>query len=412
VLLLGSSVMLRSWRALVTEEIGFDPAGVLAATLLLPEALWTDAPSSGVGADETAGTPSIRAPFDELQATLDRVRGRLSTLPTVEAVGTARYVPLTGTYGHWSPVRIEGWEDRAWSELPYATSANWVDAGYFRALDIRPLRGRLFSETDVALGAPPVAVVSESFAARFWPNENALGRRFYAHGPHRAADGTLATGAYLVTVVGIVPSQREQALRETNVTAFLPLDPSVMTATPSHRRVAFLIRGTTTAGLVSPVRDILRDAFPDRPLEMLEPLESRAHVWVRDTAFAASLTSAFGAYGFLLALVGVGGLVAVQVSRRTQEIGIRMVLGARPAQIRYLLGRETVSAVGLGVVAGVAGAAFLSGATRHWIYEIQPLDLPSFLGVPLAFALAAGLATMGVSARAAHLQLRDALDEQ
>ncbi len=412
VLLLGSGILLRSWHALSHQDVGFRAEGVLAARFQLPDDGWTpvaDAarpPSDAAQSEPLAVTGSLLAELDELEA-------RLAAVPGVTEVALARHVPLSGRYGGWTPLTPEGWEDRSWEDRPHGTAANWVTPGYFEALGIAATRGRLLTAEDESPGATPAAVVSQPFAELFWPGDDPIGKRFYAYGAHTRPDRSPAVGQHLVTVVGVVPALREQALQESNVTVFLPYRASIAYGRSPPRDIAVILKTSVPpSSLAGETRRTVSDLFPTQPLMRMEPLEDTVRGWVQDTAFLGSLAAAMGAYGLLLALVGVTGVIAIQVNRRAQEVGIRMALGAGKADIYALFGRETALMVGTGLAVGLAAGVGGARLLQAHLYGVEPLDPWTFGSAPIVFMVAALLVTAVVARRAVEVDPTRALSRE
>ncbi len=387
-LLVAATLVLRSLYTLSAQDTGFSTSeGILTASFRMPS---EDFEPTGHEVEGRRGPVAVLRASGRLTSGLGHVIETMRAMPGMESVALARFVPLSGSYGNWSPVTIEGWETKTWEELVHGTSANWVEPAYFDVLGIRPLAGRLLEPGDALPGSPSVAVVSESFADLYWPGEAALGKRFYTFGMKLDAQGGPVGGRHLTEVVGVVPTLRETNLRADNVTAFLPFRRGLYLTTQPQTQAAVLVRTRGEAhALAEPLRSTFASAFPEQPLHDVQSMSAFADSWVRESAFFSTLLALFGAYGLLLSLVGIGGVVAYQVSQRTREVAVRITLGARDGDILGLFGREIGAVLAAGILVGLGAAIYLSRFLASWLYGIGNLDPASLIGTPILFAAAA-----------------------
>jgi len=406
-LLLGSALLVKSWHAMATEDLGYRTDGVLVGAFDLPADAWS---VSRVTSEDREDPRTLRELRPGVRTDLTRLSESLETLPGVQAVALARSAPLTDQYGGWSPVTLEGWEDRSWEEKPHGTAANRVEPEYFEVLGMEPTRGRLLTPEDSREGARPVAVVSESFAALFWPGEDPVGKRFYDPFLLRTEDGSVQWNAQLTGIVGVVPGQRERGIDEPEATAFFPLRPYLRHATSPRSPLSFLVRSSVPPEtLADEARQHTALVFPTQPLSRLESLQEAVALETRETAFFGVVLSSFASYGLLLTLVGVVGVIAYEVNRRTHEIGVRVTLGANHSDVLGLLAREVTASVVLGLAIGVSLALATSGLLEAWLYEVQPLDPQVFALVPTAFLAVSLAAALGAARKALRLDPSRAL---
>lgn len=375
VLLAGAAVVLRSFVEMRGQDPGFDPEPVLTAGWTLPEAGYPD--------DEA------RARF--LRDVLAAVRAA----PGVDVAGAVNPLPMNfEVYAQEFRLAGEGAGDASLRSAHY----HMVAPGYFRAMGIRLLAGRTFTDRDDA-SAPPVVVVSRETELRYWPEEGAVGRRI-----RLGAE----SDARLATVVGVV---------ENTARAFLGDPPGSviyrpLLATGGGR--GFLVATGTgePAALVGPVREAVRSVDPDLPLSdvrtMPEVVQQSMAPWTAGTVALLVL----GLEALVLALMGLYGVVAYAVSERTREVGIRTALGAEPAQTVALFLRRAAVQVGIGVALGLAGALVLTRAVSGLLQGVSPVDPPSLAAATAVTVLAALLAAWLPARRAARVDPMIVLREE
>ncbi len=394
VMLLGTGLMMRSYQELATEDPGFRTDGILYGRVMLPASLW-----QSLGEIELEGRSfSVLRGSPELAEVLRVLKQRLAAHPAAGRVTLSRGVPLVGGFNEqrgfspegWDGVVVEG-EDRRFSVHP-------VDPSFFDVLGVKLLRGRLLSDEDGREGAAPVAVIGDALAHRFWPGEDAVGKRF-SHGRRLAfTDGAweMPDKPGMVEVVGVVASQRAWYLRRPARMVFKPLpranEPSLG---EPNRHLAFLIESEDQASVAEHARAVLAEVLPGVPLREFGALEDRIAAELREPLFYAFLLGAFGAYAALLAGLGIAASVAAGVSRRRWEIGVRIALGAsRPAILRVVVG-SAAALTGAGLLLGLGVGLFSARLLDSLLYGVSSLD-------PMMHLLTA-LALLGVAATAASL---------
>ena len=365
-LLIGAGLMLKSFHALVTLDPGFRPDRVATLELAMS-----------------------RAPMSRRLALLDGIVQRLSAMPGIEAAGVINDLPLGPVRGISLNLRPEGRPPEWNANGPYARML-FASPGFFRALDISLLRGRLMQPSDDSL-APHVVVINATMAQQYWPGEDALGKRMNDFGAPGAPE-------QYRTVVGIVADVREASLeREPTPQMYFPIYESPPVA------AALVVRGVLPAQqLFTAMRAVVRELDPNQPVYNVRTMDDvrSASVAVRRTN--TMLITAFGAVALLLAMVGVYGVVAYSVAQRGREMGIRAALGATRADLVRLVMTEGGAMALAGVALGLAGAWAFARALRSLLFGVGPLDPMTFAGAAALLALLALAATVTPARRAAR----------
>jgi putative ABC transport system permease protein len=364
VLLVGATLLLRSFARITGVDPGFKPEGVLAFQVALPAAKYP-------------GPPQRVAFFDDFLA-------RLGAAPDVRGVGMIQTLPMRG--GYVLSFDISG---RPKAEPGKELSANHrvVSPGYFQALGIPLLRGRFISEQDREK-SPMVAVVDDAFVKRHFPEEDPIGRGI------DIGNGT--DGFY--EIVGVVGNVRTDTLGDAPVpTMYVPYKQDVFS------QMWVVARGRTgDPGPVSgSVRQALREIDPALPAFSITPLATVVSDSVAQRRFSMMLLALFAGIALFLAAVGLYGVVSYLVSQRTREIGLRMAMGAAPGNIvRMVLGGGMKLAL-IGVVIGLTGAFALSRYVETLLYDVTPSD-------PMSYAGTAGI-LLAVAAVACYVPARRAM---
>jgi predicted permease len=271
-----------------------------------------------------------------------------------------------------------------------AAYENMVTPGFFRTMGTRLLLGRDFAVQDGET-APKVAIVNESFAQRYWRNENPLGKQF-----HRTDNKEL------ITVVGVVEDAKYRDFRKAAPpSVYWPLS-QIPPATGWSPHLEVWTYGDPHA-LIAPVREILTRRQKDLPATFRTFTEMIDERLLYERLLTA-LSVSFGGLGILICAVGIYGVAAYSVNRRTGEIGIRMALGATPGAVMRLIMGEQLLLVGVGLGAGAAGALLLTRFLRAWLFGVSPTDVPSLLAAVLGLAGIAALATSIPARRASEME--------
>jgi putative ABC transport system permease protein len=314
----------------------------------------------------------------------DRLLERVRTLPGVEAAGLASNTPLNGSSFGTSIQRIEGYQFEGRGGP--SADLNLVSPDYFRSLSVPFLRGRDFNDQDAANGAR-VVIVNDAFVRRFWPDQNPLGKRIYPHGPN---------GATEMEVVGVIETTRSRRLTDGPRPAiYFPLKQEPVQALTLSIRT-----GLAPPATISLVRGMVRSLDANVPAFGARTLAQQKNGSLAMQRMAATLLGGFGVLALLLAALGIYGVLAYAVSRRTREIGVRMALGAQVADVLSLVLRQglglTATGLGLGCAAALAVTRFL----RSFLYEVTPVD-PLTFGVVVALLAAVSLLACWLPARLA-----------
>jgi predicted permease len=363
-LLLGAGLLLRSLERLLAVDKGFDAEHVMTSYLLLP---------------------FTRYPEGHQQAAFFReVRERVQALPGVETAALVSDIPLGG--GTNGGFLIEGREYPRGKE-PFAEK-RIASPGYFEALRIPVLAGRVFNERDIA-GAPPVVVVNQALAQRYFPGESPLGK----HVDFRWN----TTG--MQEIVGVVGDVREQALHQ-------PARPEIYI--PHAQRPtewAYLLVRTTgdPNGIVPSLRRVVAALDRNLPLAGVRPLEDVVAAGLADRRLAMALFGVFSVLSLVLAALGLYAVISYMVVQRRQEIGIRMALGAHAEHVMRLVLRQGLALIAAGVIAGALAALWLGRFLAGLVFGVGTTDPITFGSVALLLALTALVASLIPALRAARL---------
>jgi putative ABC transport system permease protein len=376
-LLIGAGLMIRSLFKMQQMDAGIVPQRVLAMRTMLNWTKYTEAEKTAVFVQEL----------------LDRVK----TEPGVLSVAISSRYPfepeaITGGPESFSfAFQIEGRTLEPGQAPPVSTFAA-VSPDYFKTLGIPLKGGRLLAETDKEK-APDVLIINEAARRQFWANEDPIGKRVTADG-----------GKHWATIVGIVGDVREFGLDHAPTAEFYAsqaqsLQPSTLIVrTISEPRS--MARALTRA---------VHDVDPQTAVTHILTLEQARYESMASPRVTASLLGIFAGLALAIATAGIGGIMALMVSQRVREIGIRIALGARPASIlQMVLGQGMLLAV-LGVGIGIAGAVALTGLVKSLLFEVPPTDVLTFSGVGLTLLAAAALASYLPARRAAAVDPNIAL---
>jgi putative ABC transport system permease protein len=261
-----------------------------------------------------------------------------------------------------------------------------VDPGYFRALQVRLVRGRFFTEQDPA--SAPVAIVNEAMARRFWPNQDPVGKRF--------APGRSVTW---LSIVGVVSDVKSMSLADPpDLEYYLPYK---MSPAPA---MTLVVRTTLDAPRLSAVlRATIRELDRELPVSEVATLSERIARSTSARLFSVTLLGVFAGLALLLAAVGIYGIVAHSVTRRTHEIGVRMSLGAHPKKIAGMVLGRTLMLGGAGVAIGAGGSLALTRLLRTMLYGVSATDPTVFVAASVVLLVVASLAAYIPARRAARV---------
>jgi putative ABC transport system permease protein len=379
VLLVGAGLLLASFRKLLQVDPGFTSAQVLTGRV---------APLAARYPDDAA-----------LRSYTDRALERIRALPGVTAAGASSYLPFSWD-GSSSVVIPEGQVMRPGESL-VSPNQLYVTPGYLEALRVSVVRGRAFADSD-APPAPPVIIVDEQLAKRFWPNADPIGRRMYL--PRTPEEvGKPGPDTVWMRVVGVVRAVKLRGLVEgedARVGAYyMPY------ASDPSRNIGFAIRtsGADPAAITNAVNGALTSIDPEMQLFDTFAMSARIERSLNPRRAPMLLSLGFGLVALLLASIGIYGVLAYQVGQRTREIGIRMALGSDTNRILRLILREGVVLVLVGLALGIGGAAALRGFIASQLYGVGPLDAGVMILVTSVLAVAALVACVGPARRAARV---------
>lgn len=357
-LLVFAGTLVRTYISAQSAHPGFDTSGLIATTIDVDQ----------ISLDRAAG---IRLYQDVVQ--------RLSALPSVTDVSLTRDPP----FGPARTVTVTA--DTSAGALPgepVVTAAMVVSPHYFQTLGAAIRRGRAFDDAEPA--RPSVAVVNEAMARRLWPDASPMGRVFMLNG----RDGER------IEVIGTVPDLRERSLSQGPKPAFYRPFPQEYSA---HMTVLMRVHGDPSP-LFGDVRRTMRDVNPDLAIVDLRTVDQLLDGMVAQRRVPATILSLVGLLGLLLSAVGLYGVVAYGVRERAREIGIRLALGARPADVKRLVLRRGFTIVGIGLAIGAVGTVGLAQVVRSRLFGVGPAD-PATLAAVGAVLIATSLAALYLPAR-------------
>lgn len=355
-LLIVAGLLAGSLTRLLEVDKGFDASQVLTTDIGLSGDLYAE--------------PANREKF------FDRLLAKVGAIPGVQSCGFVTALPTRGET--WTdPIYLEGEGSRR-----HPVNNRYASPGYFRAMNIAILQGRVFEESD---RGRHVAVLSAKAAKLLWPGDpNPVGRRFMGEDDKPK------------TLVGVVGEVRAMLHSEAPPTAYYPYWQRV----PGG--VALVVRTSADPGAAAgALRAALRSEDPQLPIRAIRTMEEVVDLSVTQRRFQLTLMVAFAGSALLVAALGIYGVVSYSVARRRNEMGIRMALGAQPSRLLGLVIRQGMTPVVLGLAAGIAVALFLGRAIRGLLFEVQPADPLTIAGVTFVLLLAGLLACLIPARRAA-----------
>ncbi len=376
-LLICAGLLLASFRAVLAINPGFEPGGVLSASLNLPATTYRD--NSALG--QVAG----------------RLLERTRALPGVGVAGLTTTIPFGGIYSSSIVLPDESESTTADSlVVPHQIAAS---DGYFEAMRIPLVRGRYFDSRDAAAAAP-VVIVDERLAQRFWPGRDALGRRLFRPSDPKGVLDLLARtpNTRFLTVVGVVA--------DVQVTWLAPKDPLVGAyylpyAQQPSRTVMLAVRSAQNPEtLVPALRSALASIDRELPLFDVHAMEERLDRSLAQRRLPMAIALAFGLVALFLAGIGVYGVLACQVTERRREIGIRIALGSSTADVFRLVMREGARITIVGLLVGLAGTLGVARLMAGLLYGVRPTD-PTVVGAVAVVLVAVALVATWLPARRA-----------
>jgi predicted permease len=371
VLLVGAGLMVRSFLKLYTIDIGIRTDNVMAMRMQLPDTKYS--------------TPEARRAFFE------RLEPRLQAIPGAEAVAVTTSVPPFGTGRRH--VEIEGRPARKPEDDPLQVSTVTISPGFFDVVGVQLRRGRKFHEADGAAGSETI-IVNEKLAAQFFPGEDPIGKRirFPQNAPPPGQQPPAAqTPPAWRTIVGICPPIRHSSPQDADppAVAYLPYrqDPPLGST--------LLIRSRLdAASMMNVVRREVQAVDPDQPVFTVQTMDQMLAQARWPYRVFGGLFALFAFIALLLSAMGLYAVMAYSVTQRTQEIGVRMALGAVGRQVSWLILKRGLTQLGLGLSIGLVGAFALSRVLSSLLVQVTPTDPVTFVaitGLLMAVAVAACL---------------------
>jgi putative ABC transport system permease protein len=369
VLLVSATLLVRSYRALLSTDLGFDTRGILAARVSLPPAKYD--------------TPEKRLAFwDELHA-------RLRRHPGIERVGSANGTPFSG-WDVQAGYSIEGRPaPRQGEEL--IVHYQWVTPDYFAAIGVPLLRGRMLSPADRDSDAH-IAVINEVLARREFAGQDPIGKRMKV--------GEVDSKEPWITVVGVVGEFRHYRLPQ-------PMGPAMyypMLAYPAYTQtLAIRTRAVDPLQLEETIRQTLRSLDPDVPAYQVRSFEQVVARSLWQQRLQSQVLGAFSALALLLAAAGIYGVISYVVAQRTRELGVRVALGATKGRlVRLVVGQAARMAI-FGISIGLVVALAVTRALETLLYGVTTHDVATFAGVPLVLGAVALMASLLPAFRATRI---------
>jgi putative ABC transport system permease protein len=359
VLLISAGLLMKSFVRLQNVDPGFNPKNVLTMELALPQLKYP------------RGKPVI-----DFYAEVER---RASRIPGVQHASLTSILPLSGSNSDNS-FHIEGRPEEETGVSP-DEEVRVITPNYFRVLETPLLKGRYFTEADNA-EAPGVIIINQAMAKKYWPGEDALGKRInFGNADPQAIKW--------FTIVGIVGDLRHRGLDENPRPEFYMPHPQ----RPYRGMILALRSAQDPRALVSAIRRELQGFDPEQPLANIKTLEQVTSESIAPRRLSVVLIGVFAAVALLLAAVGIYGVMSFLVVQRTYEIGVRMALGAQRADVLRLVIGHALRLVIIGTAIGLALALVSSRALQAMLYSVGAFDVPTFAGVTLALAAVALLAS-------------------
>ena len=366
VLLVGAGLLVRSFIRLLNVDPGFNSERVVTMNISLPRSRYPE--------------PAQLIQFYQ------RLLDRADALPGVEASSANSFLPLTGL-GAATGFEVVGWPKPEPGAGPVC-DVRVIANDYFKVMGIPLIKGRLF-EQDEALDSKDKVIVNATLAAKYWPNEDPIGKRIKISWNDDRED----------EIIGVVGDVRHLALET---------EPRPMTYWPYPRfpynGMALAIRTKNDPlSIAQSVVSIVREQDPNLAVAGIKTLEELVDDSVAQRKLTMVLLGVFAGAAMLLAGVGIYGLIGYTVSQRTQEIGIRMALGAKAGDVLRMVLRQAAMLAGAGIVLGAVGAALLTRFMAGMLYQVEPLDVTTFAAVAAVLAAVALLAAFVPGRRAARV---------
>jgi putative ABC transport system permease protein len=371
VLVIAAVLLVRTFRRMLEADAGFNPTRVLTFQLSLPDAKYKDT--------------------DRMAELYQKALHALQSLPGVQSAGLVSEVPMGGSTDS-TVIRVPDHPRANDQDHPY-TNYSFASPGYFSAIGTPLLRGRDFLETDTA-GSMHVTIINSTMAKKFWPGGDPIGRQV----------GVEDTRWPTRTVIGIVADIKHNSLRDAPAPEmYVPYTQNEIKIWPSMQTMQAALRTKADpAALTASVREALHSVDADLPLANVTTLAGLVDDSMVQPRFSLLLVGSFGGLALVLAMIGMYGVISYSVQQRTQEIGIRMALGAsRGAVLRMILGLG-VQLAALGIAIGLLASWMVTRTMESFLYQVRATDPLTFATVSIALMCVA-LAACYIPARRAML---------
>lgn len=369
-LLIAAGLMIQSFQRMQRVNLGYDPAQTMAVEFALPDARYKE--------------PATKIAF--YQQFVERAQN----LPGVQTVGAGSRLPI----GDWlkSIFFAEGQTPEEQKSSPVVDIQS-IAGDYFQSVGVNVIKGRAFTQQDGAT-APPVIIINESVARRFWANQDPIGKRVKIAQAQQN----------WMTVVGVV-SNTQRGVFNTNSTL------EVYTPYAQRARgdmVVFVRTGSDPTAIAAPLRSQLSSIDPDLAVTF-RTIKQASDLSMWDKRFLSSLFSLFAIIAVILAAIGIYGTIAYSVTQRTQEIGIRIALGARDITVLNLIMKQGTVLTVIGIILGVGGAFALTRVISSLLFGVGSSDPLTFMGAAVLLGIITLLATLVPAFRATRIEPTTAL---
>jgi putative ABC transport system permease protein len=400
-LLISSGLLMNSFVRLVLDDRGFDPRGILTFQYRIPALQYASPSGSYHGLPAMIARPPTLA--------MQRVYEKLRTLSGAEAVAASSAPPVNGVVLPTATLYIEGRAAPANPSERAAANATYllVTENFFATMKTPIVRGRDFDAARDKSSEPWVAVINETLARRFWPDEDPIGKRF-------TVDAVF--GEREREVIGVIRDVPLQYVRigppQAVAYTLYRQQPEIYEGLNAGMfgQMTFFIRSAgDPMSFVSAARQAVAEVDPDRPPAEFQTLTQFVGAGLRTRRFYVSVLGMFAFMATVLAAVGVYGVMTVSVSQRTREIGIRMAMGARTRDIVAAVGGRAVRWVVIGVLFGLLGSLFLTRLIEAQLWGVTPTDPATFIGVTALLVAASAAACFIPSRRAMRVDANIAL---
>ncbi len=396
VVLIAAGLLGRSFLQLISTNPGFNGRNLITAEFTLPAVGWEGA------MDQATIARQVHL--------VDEIMSRLRAIPGVENVGLAGALPVAAgddladggflvLNGQKQPANFAEWERMAQDRSQLGRASFCVAGeGYFRTMGIPLIRGRMFDQRDDA-NSVHVAVISETLARQRWPNQDPIGQVINFGN----MDGNLKPQ----TIIGIVGDVRAAGL-DRPPSPIVYVDYRQRGMKPNSSPTIVMRSAAPAAGIFTAARAVFHDVAPDVPVKLSTFIDEMGG-WLADRRFLLLLVGVFAAAALALAAIGIYGIVAFSVARRTQEIGVRMALGAARADILRLVVGEGARLAIAGVAIGIAASYAVTRVLSSLLFGVTATDPITFLGVTVLLLFVALLASYIPARRAMRLDPNSAL---